>query len=966
MGRVIGIDLGTTNTVVAVLDDGRPRVLEDSKGYKVLPSTVWLGDDGEVIVGHAAKSLVLTDPTRTAYAVKRLLGRHFDSDEVKDARRKVGYDIAATPDGTCMVQMEHGHVTAVELSAHVLRTAKEMAERTLDEEVDEAVITVPAYFNHAQRAATLEAAALAGLRCERLLNEPTASALAYGFRREIERTLLVFDLGGGTFDVSVLRLSSGVYEILATLGDSYLGGEDFDYRIVDHLAEAFLVEHGVDLREDRTSAHRLKDAAERAKCELSFVDTTTVLIPQVGAGANLEHELDRMTLEGLVEEYVERALSVTRQALADAGLQVPAIDEVILVGGQTRMPRIREAIGTMFDKEPSRSVHPEEVVAIGAAVHAASLTDETVPPTVLIDVTPFDLGIDVAGGMFQPIIQRNSTIPASAARIFATAHAQQASVRITVRQGASRSAAENEFLGEFIMGGLTPAPRMETKVEVNFKIDANGMLHVSAMEPATGKSTEITVRNYGEVAQSKGVVQSRFTGVDAVQRGSEAAAAAPESAGEAKPSRRGRQKKVKEKGGGLLGALFGRVSKTKKVSAAARPKPKQRAAPASDERSEPSIIEAVAAERLAASEPSPAVEPAPAVEQAPEAVPSVEPLFESHSPDAGAGIVLPELDPSEMESLEPELLTEDPFAPVESDAPLMVEVSPAEGDSTEDELVDDVEDDLADLIGEEPEDDLSHLQPPPSMAASDEEELEESEVEESPVELFDEDALGGSLDGLEEPAPEALAMDEDDLSDLIGEADDDPFAESGAGAGPPEGFMGVDLGDAEDEDLDPEAPAGGRVDFDTTMFDFARIPADESAPPPDAPSGFDDDLTEQLRGSSPKAEPEPAPAQPRRKPAKLKLSYKRPAAVVREYRANLSRGGCFVRTTKPLSLEREVSIEVRVAGLDEPLTIPGIVTWSSVNSTELEPGQEEGMGIEYQIDAGEVARITAVLDRLEG
>jgi Tfp pilus assembly protein PilZ len=463
------------------------------------------------------------------------------------------------------------------------------------------------------------------------------------------------------------------------------------------------------------------------------------------------------------------------------------------------------------------------------------------------------------------------------------------------------------------------------------------------------------------VAQSKGAVQPRFTGVDAVQPGSEAGAAAPESAGEAKTAaRRGRQKKAKEKGGGLLGALFGRVSKTKKISAAARTKPKQRAAPASAGESEPSIIESVAAERLAASEP------APAVEQAPEVGPLVEPLFESHGPDTGAGIVLPELEPELMESLEPELPAEDPFAPAESDSPLMVEVSPADQDESEDDLIDDLEDDLSDLIGEEPEDDLSDLQPPPSMAATDEQELEDSEDVESPVDLFDEDALGGSLDGPEEPEAEARAMDEDDLRDLIGEDDVVPVAESGSDAGPPEGFMGVDLGDAEAEDLDPEAPAGGRVDFDTTMYDFARIPADEAAPPPVPPRGFDDEPAEQLRESSTEAEPESAPAKPKRKPAKLKLSYKRPAVVVREYRENLSRGGCFVRTSKPLSVEREVSIEVRVAGLDESLIIPGIVTWSSGDATELEPGQEQGMGIEYQLDSGEVARITAVLDRLEG
>ena len=1007
MGRAIGIDLGTTNTAVAVLEDGRPRVLEDAKGYKVLPSVVWLGDDGDTVVGQGAKNLLLTDPGRTAYAVKRVLGRHFDSDEVSDARRKVGYEITQAPDGTCLIDTAQGPLTPVEFSAHILRTAKDLAEKALGEVVDEAVITVPAYFNHAQRACTMEAAQQAGLHCERLLNEPTAAALAYGFNRDVERTLLIFDLGGGTFDVSVLRLSSGVYEILATLGDSYLGGEDFDYRIVDHLAEAFMAEHGVDLRQDRTTLHRLKDASERAKCELSFMDTTTVLIPQIAAGSSLEHKLDRMTLEGLVEDYVERAMAVTQQAVADAGLQVSAVDEVILVGGQTRMPRIREAIAAMFDKEPSRSVHPEEVVAIGAAVHAASLTDDEITPAVLIDVTPFDLGIDVAGGMFQSIIQRNSTIPSSAARVFATAQAQQSSVRITVRQGASRMAEDNEFLGEFVMGGLTPAPRMETKVEVNFKIDANGMLHVTAMEPATGKSTEITVRNYAEVAQSKGAVSPKVSGRDAVAQGAEPeheeAAAVPESVGEvASPTKKKASKskskskaKAKAKGGGLLGALFGRVSKAKEA-------PKPAPAPA-----EPSIIDQVVAEREAAGEPaaepeSPAVAEEAAVEEvadlaaefiepAPESIEAASEdleaeedmaLYESHAPDASGGIVLPELEAEALESLEEqdlEPLPADSFAGVEAD-----------GSDEEPDL----DDDLSDLIGADAEDDFSDLGEPPEMAAIDEDDLDDLGTGLSPVDMLDDDALeeafaeaeaavdeeaaaeGMDLEEVipeeaipEEPEPEdetpeemvseAESLEEDDLSDLIGSDDEvaddetDVFA-----AGPPAGFMGLDPQDLEEEERDPDAPEGGRVDFDSTMFDFARIPADE--PSADKPSGFDDEPTEQLRPPS----TEPEPSAPKKKPAKLKLSYKRPDAVVREYRENLSRGGCFVKTSKPLAVDREVRIEVRVPGLDEPIVIPGIVTWSSRDVEVLEAGQERGMGIEYQLSADEVAQISATLDSL--
>ncbi|RME28397.1 MAG: molecular chaperone DnaK, partial [Deltaproteobacteria bacterium] len=496
MGRSIGIDLGTTNTVVAVLHEGRPQVVEDDKGYRVLPSVVSVDDFGTATVGHAARNKILTDPDRTVYAFKRLMGRRFDSEQAVEARKRVGYEIRPAADGLCTLRLGNQVLTPVEVSALVLQTAKEMAERALGEPVDEAVITVPAYFNHQQRAATFEAARVAGLRCERLLNEPTAAALAYGFRRDSDRTIVVYDLGGGTFDVSVLHLSGGVYEILATKGDTYLGGEDFDYRLVDYLADHFQTQTGVDLREDRTALQRIKDAAERAKCELSFTDRTTVLVPRITPQHNLELAVTRLTLESLVEDLVDRTLDVTRRALSDAGLQLSDIDDVILVGGQTRMPRVREAISGLFGREPSRGVHPEEVVAIGAAVHAASLTDrDDAPQHVLIDVTPFDLGIDVIGGLFQPIIPRNTHVPTSETRAFATSQDDQEAVRVTVRQGDSRFADENEFLGEFIMSGLTPAPRMQTKVEVTFRIDSNGMLHVSAMEPGTGESRRITIRN---------------------------------------------------------------------------------------------------------------------------------------------------------------------------------------------------------------------------------------------------------------------------------------------------------------------------------------------------------------------------------------------------------------------------------------------------------------------------------------
>ncbi len=490
MAKVIGIDLGTTNTAVAVLEKGRPRVIEDDKGYKVLPSCVSAKPDGDFIVGQAARNKILTDPDRTVYAIKRLIGRRYDSQQVQEAKRRMPFRIEPAPDGTCLVALGEHMYTPVEVCSIILQVAKQIAETALGDTVDEAVITVPAYFNHQQRSATFEAAKLAGLKCERLLNEPTAAALAFGFKKTGERTLALYDLGGGTFDISVLRLSSGVYEILATRGDTYLGGEDFDFRIVDWLADQFQSEHGIDLRTDRTSLQRLKDASERAKCELSFTDKTTILVPRITPELNLERAFDRLTLEGLVEDLIGRTLQTVRKAVNDSGLQLADIDDVILVGGQTRMPRVREAISGLFGKEPSRGVHPEEVVAIGAAVHAHSLNDVEAKRPVLLDVTPFDLGIDIAGGLFQPIITRNSQIPASQAQMFSTTRDNQETVRVTVRQGENRIADQNEFLGEFVMEGITPGPAMRSRVEISFRLDANGMLHVTGAEPETGEQKQ--------------------------------------------------------------------------------------------------------------------------------------------------------------------------------------------------------------------------------------------------------------------------------------------------------------------------------------------------------------------------------------------------------------------------------------------------------------------------------------------
>jgi len=914
MGNVIGIDLGTTNTAVSVVQDGRPVMLEDSHGYKVVPSIVWIGDDGSVKVGQQCKSLLVTDPSRTAFAVKRLLGRRFGSPEVADADPRVGYSINEASDGTCLVELESGTLTPVEVSAHVLKTAREMAERALDGTVDEAVITVPAYFNHAQRAATLEAAKLAGLNCERLLNEPTAAALAYGFRREIDRTLLVFDLGGGTFDVSVLRLSGGVYEILSTLGDTYLGGEDFDHRVVDWVAKRFEAEHGIDLREDRMTLHRLKEAAERAKCELSFTEQVEINLAHVANGKSINETLTRAALLEMVADYVDRSLEVSLNAVKDAGLTVGDIDEVILVGGQTRMPAIREAITDAFGREPSRSVHPEEVVAMGAAVHAASLeADSDVPPAVLIDVTPFDLGIDVAGNMFQPIISRNSTIPASASRVFATARANQSSVQVTVRQGASRVATENEFLGEFVMGGLTPAPRMETKVEVTFQIDTNGMLRVSAMEPATGKQTEITVRNYSEVAQSKGKVSpkiKRAEGADqaqgaevndqppSAQADSATPTAAPPSAAKADS---------KKSGGGLLGALFGRKKKKIKRTKA---EPEMAAEPVSD-----SIIDQVIAERQAAQHDGPAVseadidpKPIQLPEIDPEALASLEPDMDEPSPIAMPSLGVEALEPLETEEAEPEALDTldlEALEPIGIDA-----LAPLDGDA------------LAPLDG----DALAPL---------------------------DGDALA-PLDG------DALApLDGDALAPLDGDDfDDDEDSDDEAG------FGSLDAEDASEEA--PTEQSAGENDEEQIEQARSALMDRLSKPLGEEVAAVDPEPEAAPIAPEPEPEPEPAPP-PARKPAKLKLSYKNPQSMVREYMENLKKGGCFVKTPKPLAVDREVLIEVRVPAIaDDPISIPGVVTWSSRDLTELSEGEIPGMGIEYRLDDIAVATIEARLQAVLG
>jgi molecular chaperone DnaK len=552
MGRIVGIDLGTTNTVVSVLEGERPRVLADERGHSVIPSVVaWKASD-TFLTGHAAANLLITRPDRAVCAVKRLMGRTFDAPDVQDALARGTIEARSAVDGGVEVRVGEAWLTPQKVAAELLKTARSAAERALGTTVEEAVITVPAYFNHAQRRATLEAARLAGLRCERLLNEPTAAALAYGHRRSIDARVVIFDLGGGTFDVSVLRMNDGIYEILATSGDTFLGGEDFDQRIVDHLCASVVEKHGWDPRSDKGALRRVKDAAEQAKRTLSQTDRAEVSVPHLGPKVSLDATLTRSQVEDLTRDLIERCIAVTDEALAMARVPRPAVDDVILVGGMTRWPAVRDAVRAAFGREPNRGVHPDEVVAIGAAVHAGSLEDGQRPRAVLLDVTPFDLGIDTAGGGFAPVIARNSRVPCSETRTFVTTRDDQERVTVTVRQGEGAQASENEFLGEFCFEGLPPLPRMQARVQVNFRVDANGVLHVTASDPSTGESRRITVRNYGDVARGEGHAYVESEATAPANRGSPAAAAVAPATPVPAATGSGVREKV-----GLLQSLFG-------------------------------------------------------------------------------------------------------------------------------------------------------------------------------------------------------------------------------------------------------------------------------------------------------------------------------------------------------------------------------------------------------------------------
>jgi molecular chaperone DnaK len=494
MAKVIGIDLGTTNSVVSVVEGGNPTVIANQEGSRLTPSVAGFTKDGEILVGQVAKRQAITNPENTVFSIKRFMGRRYD--EVLQEIKLVPYKVVKAANGDARVEVRGKQYSPPEISAMILRKLKEAAEAYLGEKVTQAVITVPAYFNDSQRQATKDAGKIAGLEVLRIINEPTAAALAYGLDKKKDETIAVYDLGGGTFDISILEIGEGVFEVKATNGDTHLGGDDFDQRVMDWIAEEFKKEHGIDLRKDRMALQRLKEAAEKAKCELSTTLQTEINLPFITADANgpkhLVLTLTRAKLEALVAELVERTLGPCRQAMQDAGVTAKDIHEVILVGGQIRMPKVQEAVKQLFGKEPHKGVNPDEVVAVGAAVQGAVLTGE-VKDLLLLDVTPLSLGIETLGGVMTTLISRNTTIPTKKSEVFTTAADSQTSVEVHVLQGERPMARDNRTLGKFHLVGIPPAPRGMPQIEVTFDIDANGILNVSAQDKATGKQQNITI-----------------------------------------------------------------------------------------------------------------------------------------------------------------------------------------------------------------------------------------------------------------------------------------------------------------------------------------------------------------------------------------------------------------------------------------------------------------------------------------
>jgi molecular chaperone DnaK len=509
MAKVIGIDLGTTNSCVAVMEGTKPKVLENSEGANTTPSIVAFTEDGERLVGLPAKRQGVTNPVNTFFAIKRLIGRRYDDPMVEKDKNLVPYKIIKGPNGDAWVESHGKQYSPAQISAYILQKMKETAEAKLGETITQAVITVPAYFNDAQRQATKDAGKIAGLEVLRIINEPTAAALAYGLdKKKANSTIAVYDLGGGTFDISILEIGDGVFEVKSTNGDTFLGGEDFDMRLVEYLATEFKKEYGIDLRNDKLALQRLKEASEKAKIELSSSQQTEINLPfismnpQTQSPLHLTMKLTRAKLESLVDDLIEKTKGPCLQAIKDAGLKAADIHEVVLVGGMTRMPKVQQVVKELFGKEPHKGVNPDEVVAVGAAIQAGVLKGD-VKDVLLLDVTPLSLGIETLGGVFTRLIDRNTTIPTKKSQVFSTAEDGQNAVTIRVSQGEREMAADNKLLGQFDLVGIPPAPRGVPQVEVTFDIDANGIVHVSAKDKATGKEQSIRIQASGGLTDAE-------------------------------------------------------------------------------------------------------------------------------------------------------------------------------------------------------------------------------------------------------------------------------------------------------------------------------------------------------------------------------------------------------------------------------------------------------------------------------